>query len=203
MNMELQRICMERHATAFLVTHSIPEAVILSRPHLVMQPHPGRIVEVVDIDLPRPRTLDMINTPLRRLVAHPRPPRQGGLPMMPTASSSRSRRPDRGHHLGRARRLDRPHPAPRGDAACAVAVFLAIWGWRRASASSRRSSCRRPAETWTDLIFVGQNMIAGGYMREALWITTTRGPLRLHHRHRIGFSLGVIWSARPSSASAR
>ena len=30
MNMELQRICMARNATAFLVTHSIPEAVILS-----------------------------------------------------------------------------------------------------------------------------------------------------------------------------
>ena len=62
MNMELQRICMERHATAFLVTHSIPEAVILSEKIIVMQAHPGRIAEVVPIDLPRPRTLDLINT---------------------------------------------------------------------------------------------------------------------------------------------
>lgn len=62
MNMELQRICMEREATAFLVTHSIPEAVILSDTIYVMQANPGHIAEVVDIDLPRPRTLDLINT---------------------------------------------------------------------------------------------------------------------------------------------
>ncbi|WP_353646176.1 ABC transporter ATP-binding protein [Mesorhizobium sp. WSM2239] len=63
MNMELQRICVERQATAFLVTHSLAEAVILSDRILVMQPRPGRIVEDVRIDLPRPRTLEMINTP--------------------------------------------------------------------------------------------------------------------------------------------
>ena len=62
MNMELQRICMERNATAFLVTHSIPEAVILSDRIYVMQANPGHIAEVIDIDLPRPRTLDLINT---------------------------------------------------------------------------------------------------------------------------------------------
>ena len=62
MNMEFQRICAERRATTFLVTHSIPEAVILSDRIFVMQASPGRIAEVVDIDLPRPRTLDMINT---------------------------------------------------------------------------------------------------------------------------------------------
>jgi len=63
MNMELQRICMAREATAFLVTHSIPEAVILSDTVYVMRPRPGRVVEEVAIDLPRPRTLDMITTP--------------------------------------------------------------------------------------------------------------------------------------------
>ena len=63
MNMELQRICLERHATAFLVTHSIAEAVILSDRILVMKARPGRVVEEVKIELPRPRTLDMINTP--------------------------------------------------------------------------------------------------------------------------------------------
>ncbi len=63
MNMELQRICRERGATAFLVTHSIAEAVLLSDRILVMKPRPGRIVEDVMIDLPRPRTLEMVNTP--------------------------------------------------------------------------------------------------------------------------------------------
>jgi NitT/TauT family transport system ATP-binding protein len=63
MNMELQRICLSREATTFLVTHSIPEAVILSDVVYVMKPRPGRIAEVVGIDLPRPRTLDMMTTP--------------------------------------------------------------------------------------------------------------------------------------------
>lgn len=63
MNMELQRICTEQNATTFLVTHSIAEAVILSDHIYVMKPRPGRIAEVVTVDLPRPRTLDMITTP--------------------------------------------------------------------------------------------------------------------------------------------
>lgn len=63
MNMELQRICGEQHATAFLVTHSIQEAVILSDDIYVMKPRPGRLAEVVTVDLPRPRTLDMMTTP--------------------------------------------------------------------------------------------------------------------------------------------
>jgi NitT/TauT family transport system ATP-binding protein len=63
MNMELQKICMAHNATAFLVTHSISEAVILSDVVYVMSPRPGRFVEAIDIDLPRPRTLDMITTP--------------------------------------------------------------------------------------------------------------------------------------------
>jgi NitT/TauT family transport system ATP-binding protein len=64
MNMELQRICMERNATAFLVTHSIAEAVLLSDTVYVMAPRPGRVVEEVKIELPRPRTLDMTTEPL-------------------------------------------------------------------------------------------------------------------------------------------
>ncbi|WP_299649484.1 ABC transporter ATP-binding protein [uncultured Tateyamaria sp.] len=63
MNMELQRICTEQDATAFLVTHSIQEAVILSDEIVVMKPRPGRVAEVVKVDLPRPRTLEMMTTP--------------------------------------------------------------------------------------------------------------------------------------------
>ncbi|WP_332711439.1 ABC transporter ATP-binding protein [Pelagibacterium mangrovi] len=71
MNMELQRICMARNATAFLITHSIPEAVLLSDTVFVMGSRPGRILERVEIDLPRPRTLDMMLEPrFGELVGH-------------------------------------------------------------------------------------------------------------------------------------
>ncbi|UIJ70776.1 ABC transporter ATP-binding protein [Aurantimonas sp. HBX-1] len=70
MNMELQRICLEKNATTFLVTHSIPEAVILSDVVYVMSPRPGRFVEIIEIDLPRPRSLDMLTDP--RLAAYVR-----------------------------------------------------------------------------------------------------------------------------------
>ncbi|HEX9905470.1 MAG TPA: ABC transporter ATP-binding protein [Propylenella sp.] len=63
MNMELQRICTERNATALLVTHSIPEAVILSDIVYVMSPRPGRFLDAVPIGLPRPRTLHMMTEP--------------------------------------------------------------------------------------------------------------------------------------------
>ena len=70
MNMELQRICMERHATSFLVTHSIAEAVILSDLVYVMSPRPGRFVEAITVDLPRPRTLDMMSDPRFGALVH-------------------------------------------------------------------------------------------------------------------------------------
>lgn len=63
MNMELQRICAARNATAFLITHSIPEAVLLSDRVFVMGSRPGRVLEEVEIDLPRPRPLEIMLEP--------------------------------------------------------------------------------------------------------------------------------------------
>ena len=54
---ELQRVHMEHGATIVFVTHSIDEAVLLADRVVVLSPRPGRIREIIDIKIPRPRTL--------------------------------------------------------------------------------------------------------------------------------------------------
>jgi len=53
---ELQRIHLETATTIVFVTHSIPEAVLLADRVAVLSSRPGQIRELVDIDIPRPRT---------------------------------------------------------------------------------------------------------------------------------------------------
>lgn len=54
---ELQRVHMETSATVVFVTHSIEEAVLLADRVVVLSPRPGRIRDLVDVCIPRPRTL--------------------------------------------------------------------------------------------------------------------------------------------------
>ena len=59
MSLELLRIWTARPKTILFVTHSIPEAVLLADRVVVMSPRPGRIVEEIDVPLPRPRSFDL------------------------------------------------------------------------------------------------------------------------------------------------
>jgi NitT/TauT family transport system ATP-binding protein len=74
----MQRLWLEKHFTAVLVTHDLREAVYLSDTVLVMSQRPGRVIYKAEIDLPRPRTLETTFAPrfveivhdLRQRISH-------------------------------------------------------------------------------------------------------------------------------------
>lgn len=70
LNEQLLKLWERTGKTVVFVTHSIPEAVFLSTRIVVMSPRPGRIIDVIDSDLPADRTLDVRETPEFLRIAH-------------------------------------------------------------------------------------------------------------------------------------
>lgn len=78
LNLELLKIWQATQKTIVFVTHSIPEAVLLSTHIVVMSPRPGRVTEIIASPLPRQRALADRETPefvalaqqIRELLAH-------------------------------------------------------------------------------------------------------------------------------------
>ena len=62
MSLEILRIWEATQKTIVFVTHSITEAVLLANRVIVLSSRPGRIAEIVKIDLPPSRNLNMINS---------------------------------------------------------------------------------------------------------------------------------------------
>lgn len=61
LNLELQRIWLQRRKTVIFVTHSIQEAVFLADRIVLLRPRPGRIQTVTEVPFDRPRDLDLIH----------------------------------------------------------------------------------------------------------------------------------------------
>src|ERR1700704_4616250 len=63
LNEQLLQLWKSTEKTVLFVTHSIPEAVFLSTRIVVMSPRPGRIIDIIDCDFPRDRSLEIRETP--------------------------------------------------------------------------------------------------------------------------------------------
>ncbi len=63
MMLELQRIWMATGKSVVFITHSIPEAVFLSDRIVVLSARPGRVIRDMEVDLPRPRTVETMAEP--------------------------------------------------------------------------------------------------------------------------------------------
>ena len=70
LNQQLLDLWARTKKTVVFVTHSIPEAVFLSTKIVVMSPRPGRIIDVIETNFPKDRSLDIRETPEFLAIAH-------------------------------------------------------------------------------------------------------------------------------------
>jgi len=63
MNLLIQQIWMETGKTIAFVTHSIPEAIFLADRIVIMSARPGRVASIYDVDIPRPRPVEIQTQP--------------------------------------------------------------------------------------------------------------------------------------------
>ena len=70
MGFELLHIWSERPKTVLFITHSIPEAVLLADRIIVMTSRPGRVREMIDVNLPRPRSIATLSDPTFNALAN-------------------------------------------------------------------------------------------------------------------------------------
>ena len=70
LNQQLLELWARTKKTVVFVTHSIPEAVFLSTKIVVMSPRPGQIIDVIEVNLPKQRKLEIRETPQFLKLAH-------------------------------------------------------------------------------------------------------------------------------------
>lgn len=63
LRVDLEQLWMQTRKTVLFVTHSIPESIQLSDRVVVFTPRPGTIAQIIDIDLPRPRSMAVRESP--------------------------------------------------------------------------------------------------------------------------------------------
>ena len=89
-DLELLRLWERAATTIVMVTHSIPEAILVADRVVVMSPRPGRIVADIPVDIPRPRTIAVLDDPAasrpaREIRAHLADPDAPGTDRTPAA----------------------------------------------------------------------------------------------------------------------
>ena len=145
MNSEVLRIWEQTGTTVVFVTHSIPEAVFLSSRVVVMSARPGRITNVIDVDLPRPRNEDTresrryfeLVTAVREALRH----RDAGEPRRRRRRRrARVGRADDGRGRGRVSASVGVAPVRRSVRAGSLAALGPVLRCPPSRSSSRRSS---------------------------------------------------------------